>query len=38
VERAVQLSFDRYCSVAASLAPDIRVDWELEISPPSGGE
>jgi len=38
VERAVQLSFDKYCSVAASLAPDIRVDWELEITPPSGGE
>jgi putative redox protein len=38
VERAVQLSFDKYCSVAASLAPDIRVDWELEISPPSSGE
>ena len=38
VERAVQLSFDKYCSVAASLAPDIRVDWELEISPASGGE
>jgi putative redox protein len=38
VERAVQLSFDRYCSVAASLAPDIRTSWEIEISPPSGGE
>src|SRR5688500_62856 len=38
VERAVQLSFDRYCSVAASLAPDIRVEWALEVSPPAGGE
>jgi putative redox protein len=38
VERAVQLSFDKYCSVSGSLAPDIRVDWEIEISPPAGGE
>ena len=38
VERAVQLSYDRYCSVMASLATDTRVDWEIEISPPSGGE
>jgi putative redox protein len=38
VERAVQLSFDKYCSVAGSLAPDTRIDWEIEISPPAGGE
>ena len=38
VERAVQLSYDKYCSVMASLAPDTRIDWEIEISPPSGGE
>ena len=38
VERAVQLSFDRYCSVAGSIAPDMRVSWEVEITPPSGGE
>lgn len=38
VERAVQLSFDKYCSVAASLAPDIRVAWDIELSPPMGGE
>jgi len=38
VERAVQLSLDKYCSVAASLAPDIRTTWEIEISPASGGE
>lgn len=31
VERAVQLSFDKYCSVAASLAPDTRITWEIEI-------
>ena len=24
--------------LAASLAPDIRTSWEIEISPPSGGE
>lgn len=38
VERAVQLSFDKYCSVAASLAPDTRIGWEIELSPPTGGE
>ena len=38
VERAVQLSYDKYCSVMASLATDMRIDWEIEISPPSGGE
>jgi putative redox protein len=38
VERAVQLSYDKYCSVLASLATDTRIDWEIEISPPSGGE
>jgi putative redox protein len=38
VERAVQLSYDKYCSVIASLATDTRIDWEIEISPPSGGE
>lgn len=38
VERAVQLSFDKYCSVASSLAPDTRMEWEVEISPPAGGE
>lgn len=38
VQRAVQLSFDRYCSVAASLAPDVRVAWDIEITEPTGGE
>jgi putative redox protein len=33
VERAVQLSFEKYCSVAASLAPDTRLDWEVELEP-----
>ncbi|HEV2149577.1 MAG TPA: OsmC family protein [Longimicrobiaceae bacterium] len=31
VERAIQLSFDRYCSVVHSLAPDTRLGWELEL-------
>ncbi|HEX2076521.1 MAG TPA: OsmC family protein [Longimicrobium sp.] len=38
VERAVQLSFDRYCSVAGSLAPDTRITWAVEVTPPAGGE
>ncbi|HEU0053777.1 MAG TPA: OsmC family protein [Longimicrobium sp.] len=31
VERAIQLSFEKYCSVANSLNPDIVSDWSLEI-------
>ena len=38
VERAVQLSFDKYCSVAGSLAPDTRITWEIELGVPMGGE
>jgi len=38
VERAVQLSFDKYCSVAGSLAPDVRITWEIELHPATGGE
>jgi putative redox protein len=33
VERAVQLSFDRYCSVAHTIAPDTRVEWTVEVEP-----
>ncbi len=33
VERAIQLSFDKYCSVVHSLAPDTRLTWELELEP-----
>jgi putative redox protein len=33
VERAVQLSFERYCSVAASLAPDTTMGWTVELEP-----
>ncbi|HEX5724579.1 MAG TPA: OsmC family protein [Longimicrobiaceae bacterium] len=41
VERAVQLSFDKYCSVASSLAPDTRLSWEVALEPaatPEPGE
>jgi putative redox protein len=31
-ERAVTLSLEKYCSVVHSLAPDIRVDHELELA------
>jgi putative redox protein len=33
VERAVQLSFERYCSVSATLAPDTELSWQVEIDP-----
>jgi len=33
VERAVQLSFDRYCSVASSLAPDTVLGFSVELEP-----
>lgn len=32
VRRAVALSLDKYCSVMASLAPDIRVDCDVAIA------
>lgn len=35
-ERAMQLSFERYCSVAASLAPDIIVDASLTLNGEKG--
>ncbi len=31
-ERAVTLSLEKYCSVVHSLAPDIRVDHEIELA------
>lgn len=37
VERAVELSFEKYCSVSASLAPDTRISWEVELEPLVGG-
>ena len=33
VERAVKLSLEKYCSVATSLAPDIPVEWSVELTP-----
>jgi putative redox protein len=35
-ERAVQLSYERYCSVAASLAPDIVVETSLTLNGEAG--
>lgn len=35
-ERAMQLSFERYCSVAASLAPDIQVEATLTLNGEKG--
>ncbi|HEU0014288.1 MAG TPA: OsmC family protein [Longimicrobium sp.] len=33
VERAVELSFEKYCSVASSLAPDTEISWEVVLEP-----
>lgn len=33
VERAIQLSFDRYCSVANSLAPDTELTFSVTLQP-----
>lgn len=33
VERAVQLSFERYCSVSSTFAPDTRITWAVELAP-----
>jgi len=34
VERAIALSFEKYCSVSASLDPSLPITWELQLSPP----
>jgi putative redox protein len=31
VERALELSFEKYCSVSATYAPDTRIGWTLEL-------
>ena len=31
VERAIELSLEKYCSVSASLAPDTEIDYSLEL-------
>jgi putative redox protein len=36
VERAIALSFEKYCSVSASLDPELPIAWELELSEPDG--
>ena len=33
VERAVQLSFEKYCSVSNSLAEDLALDYSVELEP-----
>jgi putative redox protein len=33
VERAAQLSFDKYCSVSNSLAPDTELSFDVQLSP-----
>ncbi|MEX2570832.1 MAG: OsmC family protein [Gemmatimonadota bacterium] len=38
VERAVELSFEKYCSVASSLAPDTQLSWDVEMVPPGSAE
>lgn len=35
VERAVALSFEKYCSVSNSLAPDTNIEWAVELVPES---
>lgn len=38
LERALDLAMGKYCSVVASLAPDLKLSWELEIDGPAGGD
>ena len=33
VERAIELSFEKYCSVAHTIAPDTRGGWTRELEP-----
>ena len=33
VDRAVQLSFEKYCSVSNSLAEDLKLDYSVELEP-----
>lgn len=32
-DRAAQLSFEKYCSVASTFAPDTALTWRVELSP-----
>lgn len=36
VERAAELSFEKYCSVSKSLAPDTRLTWTVEVGKGGG--
>ncbi len=38
VERAVSLSFEKYCSVINSLKPDTELSWSVEVIPAKGNE
>ena len=33
VRRAADLSFEKYCSVSTSLAPDLELSWEVQVEP-----
>jgi putative redox protein len=33
VQRAANLSFEKYCSVSTSLAPDTELTWEVQVEP-----
>ena len=33
VQRAADLSFEKYCSVSTSLAPEVELSWEVEVEP-----
>lgn len=33
VQRAAALSFEKYCSVSTSLAPDTELSWSVEVEP-----
>lgn len=36
VHKAIELAEGKYCSVAASLRPQVRITWESEIEPDAG--
>lgn len=36
VARALELSFEKYCSVTASLAPDTEISWTADVFSPAG--
>lgn len=38
VIRALELSFEKYCSVSNSFAPDLVITWFLDVKPPDAQE